>query len=242
MIEPSVWISRAVSLHPTAQIFPPVFIGRDCQIKRGSIIGPNAIIENNCIIDSRSVIQDTIICQRSYVGEGLEIHNSIVDRNMLINLSLQTNITIQDNFILSELSPPRFHHYPAKLLERLFACLAFLIFLPFFIYLKSTNHIRRDPKIRLPASNEAHSWTSFDWLTFEPKSKSKKQTAFQKFFERLPALLNIITGEAHFVGVAPRTIPEVEKLPPDWQKLYLKSKVGLITLSSLDNDPKRNHR
>ena len=58
--------------------------------------------------------------------------------------------------------------------------------------------------------------------------------AFQNFFKRIRTLINIIKGDVHFVGVTARSIEDARKLPPDWQKLYLKSKVGLITLADLD--------
>ena len=58
---------------------------------------------------------------------------------------------------------------------------------------------------------------------------------FKIFFSRIPLLLNIIQGDVHFVGVVPRSIKDTKTLPPDWQKLYLQSKVGLITLANLDH-------
>ena len=69
-------------------------------------------MENNCIVDAGSLIQDSIIFQKSYIGEALGIKDSIVDRNLLINLTHGTSIHIEDDFILSELSPPSFAHYP----------------------------------------------------------------------------------------------------------------------------------
>ena len=236
MVESAVWLSRAVSLHPTAKVLPPVFIGQNCQIKSGAVIGPNAVIENNCIIDSRSVIQDAIVCYRSYVGEGLEIRNCIVDRNLLINLALNTNVTIHDDFILGDMSPPKFKLFPIMLLERLLAAISLLLFFPVYLYLKKNHGIHLDPMLQLPASNDRYTWKTFNWMTFGENPK-KKPGAMQRYFRRLPTLWNIIKGEAHFVGVSPRSITDVENLPPDWQKLYLKSKVGLITLSDLDNTP-----
>lgn len=236
MIEPEVWISRAVSLHPTAKIIPPVFLGEECQIKGGAQIGPYAIVENRCIIDRGSVIHHTLVCRRSYVGEGLEIHNSIVDRNLLINLRLDTNISVHDDFILSELTVPSFSKYFEAFLEKLLALFFFVVTFPVFLILLCSNHIRRDKMLLLPAASATHDWEMFDWLSFESRKK-KNDTPFHRFFKRIPALLNIIKGEVHFVGVSPRSLKDVHKLPLDWQKLYLNSKVGLITLSDLDNGP-----
>src|SRR5262249_49684664 len=55
-----------------------------------------------------------------------------------------------------------------------------------------------------------------------------------RFFFRLPLLKGMMRGDIHFVGVIPRTTEDVEKLSPDWKKLYLSSKVGVITMSDLE--------
>lgn len=234
MVENGIWISRAVSLHPDAKLAAPVFIGELCQIKASVCLGPNAIIENNCIIDTGSTIEDSIICQRSYVGEKLEIQDSIVDRNLLINLAHGTALHIRDDFILSELTPLPLIRYPFRILARVMAAFFIVLLSPIYLYLKMTCRLEKIPMICLPAPEDPSQWQSFDWLSFGPKPDGKMNN-FQKYFRRIPLLLNIFRGEAHFVGVIPRSIEDTEKLPPDWQKLYLKSKVGLITLADLDH-------
>lgn len=228
MVEPGIWISRAVSLHPDVKIVAPAFIGEDCQIKSAVEIGPYTIIENNCVIDNSSIIKNSLICQKSYVGEGLEIYDSIVDRNLLINLSHDTKITLHDDFILCELSPPpHLKSCSYRLIEKLLALFLLCLISPFYLFIRLFTPLKREKMLHLPASTEREEWKTFDLLTFNLDRLDP--SSWKKHVRRLPALFNILQGHIHFVGNPPRTIKEVETLPHDWQKLYLKSKVGLIT-------------
>lgn len=234
MIEPNIWISRAVSMHPSVKINPPVFIGNDCQIKENVEIGPYVVVEKKCIIDNKSVIENSLICQNSYVGEDLLIQNSIIDRNLLVNLTHDTKIAIQDDFILCELTPPKhLHWFPYTIIEKFLAALFFLVLSPIYFTMRLLAPLSKETVLRLPAPEDQVHWKTFDLLSFN--LKITKQNKWKSFFKRIPALLNILKGELHFIGVAPRSIKDTAALPTDWQKLYLKSKVGLITLDTLDN-------
>jgi NDP-sugar pyrophosphorylase family protein len=234
MVEPNIWISRSVSIHPSAKVIPPIYIGENSQIKAGTLVGPNSIIERSCIIDNNSTVQNSLICSRSYIGEGLDIQNSIVDRNILINLSLNTVLKIRDDFILSELSAPSIYKLPLIIFERFLAFLLCVFFSPLYLLLLLNHNIKKTRVLFLPADSEKALWTEFEWLSFEKKNKKKLPNKFEAFFVKLPTLWNVFYGEAHFVGVSPLPLFEVEKLPPEWKKLYITSKVGLITLAELD--------
>ena len=81
-----IWISRNVSLHPTAQLTAPVYIGENCRINAGVQLGPRAVISSDCLVDQTSSISDTVIFAGSYVGQALELSHSIVDRNRLVSV------------------------------------------------------------------------------------------------------------------------------------------------------------
>lgn len=235
-VAPGVWISRNVSLHPHVKLNPPVFIGENCQIESGVQLGPDTVIENHCLVSSGSKIENSILFQGSYVGEHLEINNSIIDRNLLINLSYETFLLIREDFILSELNPMSLIRYPLRIFARLVALLALIFLSPLYIYLAATCQLIKKPMVYLPAPDDPAQWRTFNWLSFNKKN-AKSLNAVQEMFKRLPLLYNVFKGDAHFVGVVPRTVKDLKCLPRDWQKLYLKSKVGLITLSDLDHGP-----
>jgi hypothetical protein len=239
MADLGVWISHAVVIHPGIIIHPPIFIGENCQIQEKVQLGPNVIIENNCIIDKGSTIEHSLICQKSYVGEGLNIAHSLVDRNLLINLSHQSILYIRDDFILSGLTPPHWLESPLKWFEQLFALVFMILLFPFFGMMMFSCTLKKTAMLQLPAERDPTQWKTFNWLHFVPRNGSPPNP-FQQTFLRLPVLLNIIRGQVHFVGVTPRSIEETAKLPLDWQKLYLKCNIGLISLDRLDFGPTVN--
>lgn len=229
-----LWISQGALIHPSATLEAPAFIGRNTQIKANAHIGPYAVIEQNCVIDSRSRVSNALVLQRSYVGEDLKVEDSIVDHNLLINLSLKAEVVIRDDFILCELSPPSLLKWPLELLERGIAVLLFVLLFPLYLYMKLRHKEVKTPRLALPAKSNPLEWQFFDMRLFENASIDLSKSHGQGL-QKLPTLLNIIRGEMHFMGVAPRTAEEVLNLPPEWKKLYLQSKVGLITLANVDS-------
>jgi len=228
-VEPGVWISKAVVLEPGVEVIPPVFIGKNSQIKSGARIGPNTVIENHSIIDSSSIVENSLICQNSYVGEALEVRQCIIDRNSLINLDHGTHIQVKEDFILSEATPPSLRSYLFELLEKGSALLLISLLFPVYIWMWITCERKSIDKLLLPTSISRKDWKTVTLTTFIGKS------AIQTFFQRLPFLFNIASGKIHFIGVSPRSIAEVEQLPQEWQSLYLKAKIGLITLANLEH-------
>jgi NDP-sugar pyrophosphorylase family protein len=235
-VEEGVWLSRGISMHPSAKIEPPVFIGEYCQIHPGVQIGPYAVIENHCIADANSVIQNSLICQNSYVGENLNIQESIIDRNLLINFTHHTAILIREDFILSEINEGSLIRVMIHYMSRIAALLMFITLSPIYLYLKLTCPMQTSKVVCLPASEEPSHWKFFEWQTFDPP-RGCEFDKLKNYFKSLPLLIQVFKGTVHFVGVIPRTKEEITQLPGDWQKLYLKSKIGLIVLGNLEYGP-----
>lgn len=232
-VQKGVWISRSVAIHHNVRIEQPVFIGENCQIMNNVEIGPDVIIENDCIIDKDSVIKHSMVLKKSYVGENLDVRNSIVDRNLLINFSHETAIRMHDDFILSEINPPPLFRYPLRWIVRGIAACAFILLFPLYYWLSRTCQIQETEMLQLPSSIDVKEWKTFPYRIFIPK-KGKSISAFQKYLRKIPLLQSIMNGYIHLVGAGPRTPEETKQLPEDWKKLYLKSKVGLINLATLD--------
>lgn len=235
MVNPHVWISRAVSLRKTTNIIAPAFIGEHCQLCDNVQIGPNAVIESHCMIDEGSTVMNSVVCQNSYVGEGLSINECIVDRNTLIDLALDTHIHIRDDFILSNLATKKkWRYYPILFFVRFLAALLLIICSPIFLLMWLIYPLRSHSFLKIPASKDPTKWQTFDWYYFDVPPDG---STIGKWFQRLSVLYSVLKGDVHFVGVAPRSVKDVLNLPLDRQNLYLKSKVGFITLSNLDNGP-----
>jgi hypothetical protein len=99
-IKKGIWISDPVKIHPSARLFPPVWIGANARIELGAQIGPIASIGSGCLIKRHSLVENSVVMPDSFVGESLELNSVIVDQGLLINTRLATETIVADPFIL----------------------------------------------------------------------------------------------------------------------------------------------
>ena len=258
-IEPGIWLSRNVRLHPNAQLIPPVYIGKNCSISKGVQIGPYATIGSDCVINEKTTLTNSIVFKGSYIGESLEISNSLVDRNLLVNVRLGSVIAIREDFIIGRMSQSFGLHWWQTILTRSAAIFLLMITWPALlvtaIYLKFT---RKGPiwfksqVLQLPAEPEEHLWKTFTLYsflssiaparTFQPCVSSSRTPMIpvgwrDVFMRFLPALISVVSGNLCFTGVNPLSVEMVESMPYDWRLLYIKAKPGIVTEALVNFGP-----
>jgi len=234
-VEPGIWLDRNVSLHPTARLDPPVYIGENCRIGRGVHLGPNTVISRDCVVDLHSRAVDTLVLPGSYIGESLELDHVIVDRNRLLNVRLGASVAVTDAFLLGSLAESAFRASFGSLVSRLLAVVLLLLAWPVLLVTAlGVALFRRGPllhrreAVRLPAPPEPGEWRTCHYLSFTSAGTPAHGWS-SLFLELLPALPAIAGGKLRFVGVEPRTAEQIRALPEDWRDLYLRAKAGLIT-------------
>jgi NDP-sugar pyrophosphorylase family protein len=249
----NIWLSRNVSLHPSALLIGPVFIGENCRINRNVRLGPNVAVGDNCVIDAQSNVTDSVIFSGSYVGQSLELSDAIVDRNLLVNARIGSEITVTEDFILAGLSERRIREWCKTKISQCVAALLFLILLPFLLvfasYLKLTRKgplFYKKEAVRLPAPSDPELWPTFKLYSFLPPTDktgnedgagelaiaASGDTLFgwlDVIYRFIPNMLSVAQGGLRFVGVGPRNAEEIKALASDWKVLYLKSKLGIVT-------------
>jgi NDP-sugar pyrophosphorylase family protein len=241
--DPGIWICRNVSLHPTARLLPPVFIGEDARIGSGTQLGPHVVIGQNCILDSGSSVAGSVVFPGSYVGEALELADVIVDKNRLINVRFGAAVSITDHFILGGITPKHLRGRLLSLLSMAMGTILLAILWPLILLtallLKA---FRKGPvrytqeAVRIPASSDPGLWQTFSYWTFLPDrgeaaaKGGRLRAGFREIFLRaLPSLIHVALGRMRIVGVAPRTREEILGLSDDWRALYLQAKAGIIS-------------
>lgn len=246
-VEPGIWLSRNVVLHPTAEVTPPVYIGENCEIGAGVKLGPRAVLGNGCVLDTHSTVTNSLILPGSYVGEALELADVIVDKNRLINVRVGGALEITDNFILGSLSESHARRAALRLAGRALAAVALLALAPLLaavaVWLRARRHgpvLYRKEVVHLPAGAEEMAWEPFAlWSFLPPEVMEHYSTGAvapgprDLLLRVLPGLVNVVRGQLSLVGVPARSPEEIKKLPHDWQALYLKSKAGLVTESAV---------
>ena len=237
-VEPGVWISRNVMIHPRAHIKKPVFIGTNCQVLAGAVIGPDTILEDDCVIDERSHVTDSIVVESSYIGENLELRRTVADQSILYHIDYKTQIPVSDQFIISRLSPPHIPTILFKFFEKTVALALLLLLSPLLLYLFATHKLEKQYKVMLPASNKnPRKWIFFPYYYFTKglESHPEQSNTF------IPNLWNLLLGRMHIIGVSPRSKEELLELPEDWRHLILQSKVGLFDYAKIQNAEDEDH-
>jgi carbonic anhydrase/acetyltransferase-like protein (isoleucine patch superfamily) len=234
-VQEGVWISRNVTLHPTANLVPPVYLGENCRIGAGTRLGPNVVVVRDCMLDSGSTVENSAILPGSYVGQALELDHVIVERNRLINVRAGGETIVRDDFILSGITRTSFHLVLANLVSRIAALMLFFFTWPaVLLTMVALRLFRRGPvvnsfnAVQLPAAENRWEWKTFELNSFASPDSNQSAPA-HLFLRFLPGLINVLRGQLNLVGVAARSPDEVLALPADWRILYLQARPGLIT-------------
>ncbi len=237
--EPGVWISRNVSLHPTANVVGPVYIGPNCRIGRGARIGPSAVISENCILDEQSSVENSLVAPGTYIGQGLELEQVIVDRNRLVNVRIGTSLLVSESFLLSGLTEHTTHYRVQRMLSRLGALALIVVLWPvasliiLYLLIAKKGALSYDRALRIPTENNPSVWHEYRIPCFRMHAADQTDRWTGFFLHLWPGLISVLKGDLFLVGVQHRSRQEVEALPNDWRAIYLKSKCGLITEASV---------
>jgi NDP-sugar pyrophosphorylase family protein len=238
-VESGVWLARNVSLHPTATVTAPVFIGEDCRIGPGARVGPHAVIGRGCNLGRDCAVSRSLIFPENYVGADLELVDVIVDRSRI--LRGEGTVTEADEALLGSLASAAPGRPAAGLPSRLLALALLVLSAPVLLatalFLRLTRPgpvLYRTRAVVVPANAGPRRRSCVLW-SFHPSGPAALAGGELPPGLRgialvlLPALVNVVRGELGFAGVAPRTPEEVDRLPPEWRALYLCCKAGVIT-------------
>jgi NDP-sugar pyrophosphorylase family protein len=106
-IAPGVNVARNVTIHRTARLTGPLFIGENSRIGEHCHVGPGASIGKDCLIESRTAIENSVVCPGSYVGEGLDLRQVYIDGGRLVNTRLFAEVERVDELLLGCVYGPR---------------------------------------------------------------------------------------------------------------------------------------
>jgi mannose-1-phosphate guanylyltransferase/phosphomannomutase len=80
-LRPGVWVGKGSSVDPLAQIESPVFIGENCTIDRGAILGSYTTLGANVRVAERAEVRRTAIGENSYVGPVARVEGAVLGRS-----------------------------------------------------------------------------------------------------------------------------------------------------------------
>ena len=75
-----IWTGGAVQIAPDAQLFGPIYLGEEVQVKGGVLVHGPAVVRDYTILDNRVRVDRSIIWRNCYIGEGVELHGAVIGR------------------------------------------------------------------------------------------------------------------------------------------------------------------
>ncbi|MCB1212871.1 MAG: sugar transferase [Chlamydiia bacterium] len=222
-----IWLGKETSIHSSAQLLPPVFIGDGVEIEEGAKIGPYAIIENHCVIDCNSVVEHSMVFENSYVGIGLELRNMVVSQHTVYNMTLGSHIRVKDSFVLSKIAKFSVKEFIKTVFERSFALVSLIALSPIILPIALIKGISSTTCLRFPiqSNGELHEEFSLYSLNLESEWMGIKS---------LPCLWNIVKGDMRLTGITPMDHTAFDELSEDWKEILSRGEVGWLRLSSVE--------
>lgn len=235
-VEPGVWLSRNVVLHPRARVVAPVHLGENVRVGAGTQVGPHAVVGHDSILDERCRVESAVVAPGSYVGEALDLVGVLVDRNLLVSAEHGVATTVTDRFILGSMTARPIVGWGTALTHRLLALLALALTLPLLLAALIGRAFSRRASVwfsldalRQPAEPDEATWRTHRLRSLAPFDVQASRASCADLVLRvLPLLPAVVTGRLGLVGVPPRSPAAVRDLAPDWRDLVLRARAGVI--------------
>ena len=240
-----IWVASKATVSPKAQLHGPVYIGPDTVVGHGAVVGPHAVVGAGCVIERDCRIMNSAVFDDSYIGEGVILNGAVVDRDLAVNARDRSVKVFADRLTLGSVPRNFVTGMFSAGLRHLLALVLLLATLPVLVLAALVVGLVRRGRVfcsrvvvRLPQPEPALSLPTYRLWSFVP-IRGGATTAEPSpgpgllLLNTLPGLINVLRGQAHLVGVMPRTQVEIAGLPEEWRAVYLRGKAGLFTVSSL---------
>ncbi len=98
LLKEDVMAGEGTRVDPKAKIIPPVFIGKNCQIKGKVYLDGYVVLGDNVILEDGAQISHSVIGNNVYVGEHTEVMGSVVGSSSVI----KSRVVIADGVVIGD--------------------------------------------------------------------------------------------------------------------------------------------
>jgi hypothetical protein len=238
-VEPGVWLSRNVSLAPSARVEAPVYVGEDCRIEGNTVLGPGTVVGAGSVVATGASLARTLVLPGSYVGESVSLEDAVAGHGVVLHGRLGVAAEVRDPHLLGAVAVKPGRSRVGRSILRLAAGLLLVPAAPLvaaaLATLRATGRGRLASReiVRLPAPPEPRAWLRA--RVFDVEAPAPSLAA--RVVRAAANLLALAQGRLDLVGVTPRTPGEIESLPPSLREVYLRGRVGVVTEASATLGP-----
>lgn len=100
------WIAPRATVHPSATLTAPYWIGAGTEIGPDCRIGPNALVGAGCLLERDVCLENSLVLPGTFLGSHLDVDGKIFAGAILLDPSNGTRVEIIDRFIASALASP----------------------------------------------------------------------------------------------------------------------------------------
>lgn len=229
-IEPGIFVSRNVVIHPTAQITAPVYMGADVLIAGQCRIGPGVALGCRSHVGRGSELVHTQLGPDSWLGASLDVQSAVVWRGVIWSAQHQARLPVVDAGLLMHGAAWRWRRELTRQMCRAVAAVLLLLLWPLAAGIALAHHLGLSGSTQLwlvkarraPRATTTSRYTA--WLGAGPQTRGWRHAL--GFV--LPNLGAVVQGRLSLVGLRPRTAEEWEAIAPDHRNWLAGRACGLI--------------
>ncbi|HWE66244.1 MAG TPA: sugar phosphate nucleotidyltransferase [Acidimicrobiales bacterium] len=79
-MQPGVWLGKDTTIDPTVRIEGPAFVGENCTIDEGVVLGAYTTVGANTRIAERAEIRHSVIGENAYLGPAVRVEGAVLGR------------------------------------------------------------------------------------------------------------------------------------------------------------------
>ena len=227
-IHPGVWVGLHAQISADAQLHPPCWIGEHAIIGPGAVIGPGAILEDRVVVERGARVLQSIVGPETFVGEMCSLQSSLAHGSTLVNWQTGSHLQVPDAFLLCSLQARPFVRANAGLLGRAAAFAAMAATAPFAAGVMCLSLLRGDPPLQLRLGVRGQDNTRRG--TMETFAYYELVGA-RYWLRRWPQFWSVVRGDLAWFGNRPLRPTQALALTNDFERLWLTTPPGLISLA-----------
>jgi hypothetical protein len=227
-IQPGIWVGLRSRISPKAELRAPCWIGRNVWVGEGAVVGPSAILDDKVFVEGHTEISQSVVGPETFVGAFTEVHESFAWGGTLLNWSRGSCTQVPDRFLLCALTEHKTEVKATGWLARMAALLTLLVTWPVGFAAILRSFLSNQPAFRACRAVVPH-LSGGDWRS--PEIIYYELTGAGPWLKRWPQLWKIVRGDFAWVGNRPLTRAQAAMLSNDFERLWLGSPIGLVSLA-----------